>query len=91
MEVLRSWHGRSVMVVAFVEPGVSLHPFAGDLEIEEPGHGMLRGAVAGGDGPPTRIAFPSGTFHEASWVPGHEDRGLSVIQGATRVDVFLED
>jgi len=65
MDVLRSWHGQSVIVVAFVEPGVSLHPFRGDLEIEEPGHGMVRGAVAGDDGqPPTRIAFPSGTFHE---------------------------
>jgi hypothetical protein len=91
MDVLRSWHGQSVIVVAFVEPGVSLHPFAGDLEIEDPGHGMVRGAVVDDGGTPTRIAFPSGTFHEASWVPGHEDRGLSIIQGATRVDVFVDD
>jgi hypothetical protein len=38
-----------------------------------------------------RIAFPIGTFHGAGWVPGQEGRGLSVEQGATRVDVFLED
>ncbi len=39
----------------------------------------------------TRIAFPRATFHEAGWVAGREDRALSVTQGATRVDVFLDD
>jgi hypothetical protein len=91
MDVLRSWEGRTVMIVAFVEPGVSLRPFVGELVVEDAGHGMLRGVVSENGGPPVRIAFPSGTFHEASWVPGHEDSGLSVVQGATRVDIFVED
>jgi hypothetical protein len=90
MGVLRSWEGRTVLVVAFVDPGVSLPPFAGVLTVEDLGHGVVRGAVNADGHPPIRIAFPSGTFHEASWIPGHEDHGLSVVQGATRVDVFLE-
>ena len=91
IEVLRSWEGRSVLVVAFVEPGVSLRPFSGELSVEEAGRGIVRGVIEENGGPPIRIAFPSGTFHEASWIPGHEETGLSVIQGATRVDVFVED
>jgi hypothetical protein len=91
MDVLRSWAGREVMVVAFVEPGVSLAPFTGELSVEDGSAGIVRGVVANGGPEPVRIAFPSGTFHEAFWVPGHEDRGLSVVQGATRVDVFVED
>ena len=91
MDVLRSWAGRTVTIVAFVEPGVSLHPFSGSLTIEDPGHGMIRGVVAADGAEPVRIAFPSGTFHEADWVPGQAERGLTVVQGATRVDVWLEN
>jgi hypothetical protein len=91
MDVLRAWAGRTVLIVAFVDPGVSLRPFVGTLSIEDAGHGMVRGVVMPDDENPVRIAFPSGTFHEAFWVPGYEERGLTVIQGATRVDVFLEN
>jgi hypothetical protein len=91
MDVLRSWASRAVMVVAFVEPGVSLRPFAGELEVEEAARSVVRGVVTEDGGPPIRIAFPAATFHEAGWVPGHEDRGLSVVQGATRVDVWLDE
>ena len=93
MDVLRGWAGRTVLIVPFVEPGVSLRPFVGTLSIEDPGHGMVRGVIdaEGGGGEPVRIAFPSGTFHEAAWVPGHEEEGLTVVQGATRVDVFVEN
>lgn len=90
MDVLRSWEGRTVTVVAFVEPGVSLRPFSGALSVEDSGHGVIRGVVAAEEAEPVRIAFPSGTFHEAGWVPGHSERGLTVVQGATRVDVFLD-
>lgn len=90
MAVLIGWEGHTVMVVAFLEPGVSLTPFVGRLFCEDEGHGMFRATIAPADRPPIRIAFPSGTFHEAEWVPGMEERGLSVGQGATRVDVFLE-
>lgn len=92
MAVLIGWDGRRVLVVAFVEPGVSLRPFAGTLSVHDDEHGVVRAAVdPGGRGAPVRIAFPSGTFHDAEWVAGMEDRGLSVEQGATRIDVFLED
>jgi hypothetical protein len=91
MGVLIAWEGRVVLVVAFVDPGVSLHPFAGRLASEDNGHGVVRAAVTPGAGEPVRIAFPSGTFHEADWVPGLEERALTIVQGATRVDVFLED
>jgi hypothetical protein len=92
MAVLCGWEGRTVLVVAFVDPGVSLRPFAGILSVEDTGQGMLRASISSGPGSgPVRIAFPSATFHDAEWVPGLEDRGLSIEQGATRVDVFLED
>jgi hypothetical protein len=52
---------------------------------------VVRATIAGEGGAPVRIAFPSGTFHDAEWVPGLEERGLSIEQGATRVDVFVED
>ena len=91
MGVLIGWSGRRVLVVAFVEPGVSLRPFAGVLSVEDEAHGMLRATVTEDEGRPIRIAFPSGTFHDAEWVPGLEERGLSIEQGATRVDVFLDD
>ena len=91
MAVLIGWEGRMVMVVAFLEPGVSLTPFTGRLTCEDEGPGMVRACIEQAHRPPIRIAFPSGTFHDAEWVPGMEERGLSVEQGATRVDVFLED
>lgn len=91
MGVLVGWNGRRVLVVAFVEPGVSLRPFAGMLTIEDAASSMLHAAIEPEDGRPIRIAFPSGTFHDAEWVPGLEDRGLSIEQGATRVDVFLDE
>jgi hypothetical protein len=91
MAVLIGWQGRRVLVVAFVEPGISLRPMLGTLSVEDQGHGILRAAIAPDAGPAVGIAFPSGTFHDAEWVPGLEERGLSIEQGATRVDVFLED
>jgi hypothetical protein len=89
IEVLRRWHGRQVTVVAFVEPGVSLRPFAGELATRDAGGRTVQAAVDTGDRE-VRIAFPAATFHEASWVPGQEEVGISVVQGATRVDVFVE-
>ena len=91
MGVLCSWEERFVLVVAFVEPGVSLRPFYGILTCHTESPSMLRAAIHVGLDHPVRIAFPSGTFHDAEWVPGMEDRGLSVEQGATRVDIFVED
>lgn len=91
MAVLIGWQGREVLVVAFVEPGVSLRPFAGELGVEDDGRGGLLASVAVPHRAPVRIAFPSATFHDAEWVPGMEGRGLSIEQGATRVDVFCED
>jgi len=88
MDVLRGWSGKWVTVVAFVEPGVSLRPLSGFLNCEDGAHHTLRATI---EPMGTRIAFPFGTFHGAGWVLGHEGRGLSVEQGATRVDVFLDD
>lgn len=90
MGVLVGWEGRSVLVVAFVEPGVSLRPFAGTLSVEDDGRGV-KVAIAVPGRAPIRIAFSPAVFHEAEWVPGMEDRGLSIESGATRVDVFLDD
>jgi hypothetical protein len=92
MGVLIGWEGRRVLVVAFMDPGVSLRPFAGTLSVSDDGHGVVRAAIApDGSDSPLRIAFPAATFHDAEWVPGLDERGLSIEQGATRVDVFLED
>jgi hypothetical protein len=88
MDVLRGWSGRWVTVIAFVEPGVSLRPLSGFLTCEDGASHIMRAAI---NPPGTRVAFPIGTFHSAGWVPGQEGRGLSVEQGATRVDVFLDD
>ena len=88
MDVLRGWSGRWVTVIAFVEPGVSLRPIGGFLAYEEGGGRTLRARIEPGG---TKIAFPAGTFHGAGWVTGQEGRGLSIEQGATRVDVFVED
>lgn len=92
MAILVGWEGRRVLVVAFVEPGVSLRPFAGTLRVSDSGRGVVRGDVRPrGPGATVSIAFPSGTFHAAAWVPGMEQRALSIEQGATRVDVFLQE
>ena len=87
---LAKWTGRPVLVVAFLAPGFSLRPMAGVLALEEDDRGVARAVVTPPSGEPTSIALPEGLFHEAGWVPGHEHRGLSVVQGATRVDVFLD-
>lgn len=84
--VLRGWAGDEVIVVAILEPGISLAPFSGKLALEEPGRGVVR--VRAGDGGQP-IALRRSTFLEAGWVPGREDDGLSVVQGGVRVDVFL--
>jgi len=92
MAVLIGWEGRPVLVVAFVDPGVSLHPFAGALSVSDDGRGAVRAAILPpGGGDAVRVAFPAATFHDAEWVPGQEGRGLSIEQGATRVDVFLDE
>ena len=92
MGILCSWEGRDVLVVAFVEPGVSLRPFEGILSVTDGDHGILHAEISPGpDTQSVRLAFPSGLFHDAEWVPGMEGRGLSIEQGATRVDVFLEE
>jgi hypothetical protein len=92
MAVLIGWEGRRVLVVAFMGPGVSLAPFGGTLSVSDDAHGVVRAAIGTGAGaPPVRIAFPSATFHDARWVPGWTGRAISVAQGATRVDVFLEE
>ena len=90
MAVLVGWEGRRVLVVAFVEPGVSLHPFAGVLSVDDDGR-ELRAVISVPDRDPIRIAFAPAVFHDAEWVPGMEERGLSIDHGATRIDVFLDD
>ena len=85
MEVLLEWEGRDVLVVPFLEPGISLEPLRGALKLEHPKKGLVRLRF-----PEMAIALPKATFIEAGWVPGQEDVGLSVVQGGTRVDVFLD-
>lgn len=95
--VLRGWAGRSVVLIAVLEPGVSLRPFAGRLELEGDDR-VLRLRVPT-DPPDPRLASPEGTtvalrratFLQAGWVAGQEGRGLSVVQGALRVDVFADE
>ena len=86
MEVLLEWEGRHVLVVPFLEPGISLEPLSGELKLEHPRKGMVRLRF-----PEMGIALPKATFIDADWVPGHEDTGLSIVQGGARVDVFLEE
>ena len=91
MAVLIGWEGRRVLVVAFMGPGVSLAPLRGTLAVADDARGVVRAAIGTGAGaPPVRIAFPSATFHDARWVPGRAGRAISIEQGATRVDVFVE-
>ena len=80
--VLRGWEGEDVLVVPFLDPGISLEPIAAPLALDEPRKGLVRLQVG------IAIALPKATFIEAGWIPGQEQHGLSIVQGATRVDVF---
>jgi hypothetical protein len=86
MEVLGAWAGRVVVVVPYLEPGLSLAPVTAPLRLDRSRRGVVKLDIPG-----LPIALRRATFLEASWVPGQEQRGLSVVQGGTRVDVFLED
>jgi hypothetical protein len=86
VSVLRAWEGRPVVVVPYLEPGISLEPVRGPLEVEPDERSVVRLRFRD-----MAIALPRATFIEAAWVPGREDQGLTVVQGGTRVDVFLED
>ncbi|HEV2814446.1 MAG TPA: hypothetical protein VGW10_14420 [Solirubrobacteraceae bacterium] len=88
VDVLRGWEGRGVVIVPILEPGISLTPFTGALVLAEPKAGVLRVRVEPHDEP--YISLFRATFVQAGWVTGREDRGLSVVQGGTRVDVFLD-
>ena len=85
MEVLDAWAGRTVVVVAYLEPGLSLVPVTAPLRLDRSRPGVVKL-----DMPGLPVALRRATFLEADWVPGQEERGLSVVQGGTRVDVFLE-
>jgi predicted small integral membrane protein len=87
--VLREWEGRAVVIVPILDPGISLTPFAGALVLAEPKAGVLRVRVEPHDEP--YISLFRATFISAGWVPGREDRGLSIVQGGTRVDVFVDE
>lgn len=86
MAVLGAWAGRSVVVVPYLEPGLSLAPVTAPLQLDHSRSGVVKLDIPG-----MPIALRRATFLEADWVPGQEDRGLSVVQGGTRVDVFLEE
>jgi hypothetical protein len=86
IDVLVSWAGRMVVVVPYLEPGLSLAPVRAPLRLDESRNGVVRLDVPG-----LPIALRRATFLEAGWVPGQEERGLSVVQGGARVDVFLSD
>ena len=86
--VLLRWQGRHVVIVPFLLPGISLTPFAGPLVVEEPKAGVLRVRVDPHAEP--YISLFRATFLEAGWVAGREDRGLTIVQGGTRVDVFVD-
>lgn len=86
--VLRDWEGREVVIVPILDPGISLTPFSGPLAVEEPKGGVLRIRTD-----PTYEPYISlfrATFISAAWVAGRAERGLSVVQGGTRVDVHLD-
>ena len=85
--MLRGWRGRDVVVVPILEPGISLSPLTGELSVEDD-NGVVRVRVGPRRDP--YISLFRATFIEAGWVPGREDRGLSLVQGGTRVDVFLD-
>ena len=85
MEVLLEWEGREVLVIPFLGPGISFEPVRGELKLEHPRKGVVRLRFD-----QMGIALPKATFIEAGWVPGHEQHGLSIVQGGARVDVFVE-
>jgi hypothetical protein len=85
MTVLEGWAGRDVVVIPYLQPGISLTPVEARLQIERQGAAAVRLAIPG-----LAIVLRRATFIEAGWVPGQEDRGLSVVQGGARVDVFLD-
>lgn len=85
MDVLDAWTGRTVVVVAFLEPGLSLQPVVAPLQLDQSARGVVRLDVPG-----MPVALRRATFIEAGWVPGREGEGLSVLQGGARVDVFLD-
>ena len=83
---LLEWEDRDVVVVPYLDPGLSLAPFRGHLTLEHPRRGVVRLRF-----PVMAIALVKATFIEADWVPGREGAGLTVVQGGARVDVFLDD
>jgi hypothetical protein len=84
MAVLAEWGGREVIVVPFIGPGMALRQLTGPLAVEQPSRGVVRLRFD-----EMAIALPRATFLDAGWVAGQEGRGLSVVQGGARVDVFL--
>ena len=86
MAVLAEWGGREVIVVPYMGPGMALQQLRGALEVRQPSSGVVRLQF-----PDMAIALPRATFIEAGWVEGMRDRGLSIVQGGARVDVFLDD
>ena len=86
MAVLAEWAGREVIVVPYLGPGMSYRQLRGALDVRQPRAGVVRLQF-----PDMAIALPRATFIEAAWVEGREDRGLSIVQGGARVDVFLDD
>ena len=86
--VLREWEGRDVVIVPILDPGISLTPFSGPLSVDEPKGGVVRIRTDPHYEP--YISLFRATFLSAEWVPGRDERGLSVVQGGTRVDVHLD-
>lgn len=87
--VLREWEGRGVVIVPILDPGISLTPFSGALSVDEPKGGVVRIRTDPHYEP--YISLFRATFISAGWVRGREDQGLSIVQGGTRVDVFVEE
>jgi hypothetical protein len=85
MGVLEGWAGREVVVIPYLQPGISLTPVEARLGVQRQGGGAVRIAIPG-----LAIVLRRATFIEAGWVPGQEERGLSVVQGGARVDVFVD-
>jgi hypothetical protein len=85
MELLDDWAGRAVVVVPYLEPGISLAPVTAPLRLDRSRRGVVKLDIPG-----MPVALRRATFVEAGWVPGQEERGLSIVQGGTRVDVFLD-
>jgi hypothetical protein len=85
MSVLDAWSGRDAVVVSFLAPGISLAPVHAPLSVDRSERGVVRLDVPG-----MPVALRRATFIEADWVPGQEERGLTVVQGGVRVDVFVD-